>query len=71
MVNPFSLATSVWSLVSGQFLFSRLQGAQEIIQELPHEYVSPYDLKEVSENGGEQEELVSLVRIVSPLSSGR
>ena len=36
-----------------------LQGAQEIIQELPHEYVSPDDLKEVCENGGEQEELVS------------
>jgi len=44
-----------------------LQGAQEIIQELPHEYVSPNDLKEVCENGGEQEELVSLVtRNISP-----
>ena len=37
-----------------------LQGAQEIIQELPHEYVSPNDLKEVCETGGELE-LVTLV----------
>ena len=29
-----------------------VQGAQEVFKELPHEYVSPYDLKDVAENGG-------------------
>jgi hypothetical protein len=29
-----------------------LQGAQEIFNELPCEYVEPHELKEVSQNGG-------------------
>ena len=29
------------------------QGAQSVFKELPHEYVSPDDLKEVMEKGGE------------------
>ena len=29
-----------------------VQGAQEVFQELPHEFVSPKDLKEVTEKGG-------------------
>ena len=43
-----------------------LQGAQEIIQELPHEYVSPNDLKEVCETGGELELVTLVVRSISP-----
>lgn len=31
-----------------------LQGAQEIFNELPCEYVEPHELKEVSQNGGEE-----------------
>ena len=30
------------------------QGAQEVFRELPHEYVSPRDLKDVVESGGMQ-----------------
>lgn len=33
-------------------LFSFLQGAQDIINELPVEYVEPHELKDVSETGG-------------------
>ena len=33
-------------------IYMSLQGAQEVFRELPHEYVSPYDLKDVVENGG-------------------
>lgn len=32
-----------------------LQGAQEIFNELPCEYVEPHELKEVSQNGGKGE----------------
>lgn len=31
-----------------------LQGAQEIFNELPCEYVEPHELKEVSQNGGRE-----------------
>lgn len=31
-----------------------LQGAQEIFNELPCEYVEPHELKEVSQNGGKR-----------------
>ena len=31
-----------------------LQGAQEIFNELPCEYVEPHELKEVSQNGGKE-----------------
>lgn len=33
-------------------LMHYLQGAQEIFNELPCEYVEPHELKEVSQNGG-------------------
>ena len=35
-------------------LMHYLQGAQEIFNELPCEYVEPHELKEVSQNGGEE-----------------
>lgn len=31
-----------------------LQGAQEIFNELPCEYVEPHELKEVSQSGGKE-----------------
>ncbi|XP_065915090.1 alpha-aminoadipic semialdehyde synthase, mitochondrial-like isoform X1 [Dysidea avara] len=38
------------------------QGAQEIFQELPHEYISPKDLKDVSENGNTRTVYATVVR---------
>ena len=35
-------------------LMCYLQGAQEIFNELPCEYVEPHELKEVSQNGGKR-----------------
>ncbi len=41
-------------------LLSVLQGAQDILNELPAEYVEPHELKDVSETGGMKLSCVSL-----------
>ena len=56
MIFTFSGAGNV-SQVRARVLQSGIQlefvqGAQEVFQELPHEFVSPTDLKEVNERGG-------------------
>lgn len=42
-------------LIFRSLLMYYLQGAQEIFNELPCEYVEPHELKEVSQNGGKEE----------------
>lgn len=49
-------AMLAFSLLIFRFvLMHYLQGAQEIFNELPCEYVEPHELKEVSQNGGKGE----------------
>lgn len=38
------------------FSYAHLQGAQEVFNELPCEYVEPHELKEVSKTGGKRGE---------------
>ena len=40
------------SLTVHDLLYITMQGAQEVFRELPHQYVSPLELKDVVENGG-------------------
>lgn len=46
-------ALALFRLIFRSSLMSSLQGAQEIFNELPCEYVEPHELKEVSQTGGE------------------
>lgn len=43
-----------------------VQGAQEVFQELPHEFVSPKDLKEVTEKGGRLMYVMEYVTTLCP-----
>lgn len=45
---------ALFQLILKCLLMHYLQGAQEIFNELPCEYVEPHELKEVSQNGGEE-----------------
>lgn len=47
-----TLRRILWWMFHFMHLFSFLQGAQDIINELPVEYVEPHELKDVSETGG-------------------
>lgn len=46
---PVRYFVNLWFLM---LLFPSPQGAQDIINELPVEYVEPHELKDVSETGG-------------------
>lgn len=45
---------ALFLLIFGFLLMCYLQGAQEIFNELPCEYVEPHELKEVSQTGGKR-----------------
>lgn len=51
---------TLFLLIFRFLLMCHLQGAQEIFNELPCEYVEPHELKEVSKTGGKKGRRVTI-----------